>query len=745
MIRINHILLPLLILLPLAFTSCGSEPAQINIVQKGDYSELLEAIRNADKTLSDKLDLIQEAVSSGLAGTQEAVELIVEALNTLEGTYKEKLAAIEQAVKDQNSSLETKLLLLEAAVSGGFTDAAGRQDLLLKAIQAISGTLEEKISAIEAAIKAQSTSLETKISLIEAAVKGGFADYAKAQELAAQAIDSMGGTAEEKLAAIEKAVKDGFASLEAKLMLIESAVKTGLAHESDLQGLVQAALNALEGSMEEKIDAIQTAMTSQSSGLETKIALIVSALENGFGGVNGAIANLQQALDTSLQGLDSSLAGLSSDISAKLQAIAGQLSSTELAKALQDVLDAIDGDQQSTEDLIQSIQDALDDIQTALGAGVVVNEIIYLGHPTEAITVSVGQPLRIPLRVNPSNAELTKDILSLDCLDSKQFFLSGADRSLAVKNHYPEFSLAPDQNNPGQYIATVRTLVDETYKYWDESKLVFKVRTGYDNGQPVYVSTQPIPVTIMPNPVDVLSVSGRENTASFLIDERPKRGLYLGIIYQPLVSIVFRDGSDTRVYTAEFLESAVFDQSWGPRIKAFLNRERHFVGLYPDTTDVSWRHLRDSTRISKEAGSGFLELTDRWGGCSGDRSPALPAISWYTSYADTVLADPTISVDGYLQANLASKVTKLGLNTGEHPGSTYCEVAFDFASASGVWYSAQFKPYSWDLEMWLAAYPASSRFTVDSVIKQTVQPDENDSSFRPAQRKVRIRTTFTVK
>lgn len=40
--------------------------------------------------------------------------------------------------------------------------------------------------------------------------------------------------------------------------------------------------------------------------------------------------------------------------------------------------------------------------------------------------------------------------------------------------------------------------------------------------------------------------------------------------------------------------------------------------------------------------------------------------------------------------------------------------------------------------------PSNSRFTVDAVVTQHVQPDVNDSSFRPIQRQVRLRVTFTV-
>ena len=745
MIRINRILLFLLLSLPLALTSCSSEPARISIVQKGDYSELLAAIRSADQSLSAKLGLIENAVSSGLADNQQAVELIEEAIRALEGTLAEKLSAIEQAIKDQTTSLMTKLGLLEAAVKGGFTNARQQQDLLLQAIQSMGGTLEEKLAAIESAVKSQTTSLETKIGLIEAAVQGGFADAAQAQDLAAQAIEAMGKTSEEKLAAVEAAVKSATASLEAKLLLIETAVKEGFSGESNIQDLLKSALDALDGTMEDKLAAIQTAMTSQSSGLEAKIALIVAALQNGFSGVNSAIENLQQAMDTSLQGIDSALPTLSSDIATQLQAIAGQLSPTELSKALQDVLDAIDSDNQTTEDIIKSIQESLDTIQAAVGgSGVTITDLIYLGSPTERITVSVGQPIKILLRVTPSNATLTENMLQLDQKDRQQFFLSGADRSQAVKNHFPSFTVEPDPNTKGQYIVSIRTLVDETYKYWDETSLVFKVKTGEENGQNKYASTLPIPVAIMPRPHDGLSVSGRENTSTFMITGYGGYGKpSLGNIYQPLVSVVFRDGSNTRVYTPEFLRSAEFDALGQLPVSAILEKEKHCVRLFPDTTKTEWMELKDSTVVNHKEVLGSLELTDQWGGSSS--FPLSHSLGWYTAYADTVLADPTISSDGKLQANLASKATALGLNLGEHPGSTYCKVKFDFASASGAWLSAQFKPYSWDLEMQLMTYPSGSRFTVDAAIVQYVQPCELDSDYRPMQRGVRIRVTFTVK
>ena len=808
MIRINRILFALLLLLPLVFSSCEGEPAKIDITLESDYSGLLAAIRGVDKSVSDKLTLIETAVSSGLADNQEAIKLARDLIASLEGTTAEKMAAIESAMKTQTAGLETKMTLVEAAVTEGFADSQAQQKLLQEAVASLGGSMAEKLAAIEAAVKAQTTSLETKLGVIEATVAKGFADSAAAQALIAEAIDAMGETLEEKFAAVEAAVTSQTAGLAAKMTLIETALREGFAADSTQQSLIRKAVESLGGSFEEKLSALEAAVKDETTSLETKLALveeavrsgatsreqvlalirqavesidksagsqlasieadmksqtpsleakldlIVTAMKDGFLADSTAVHAMRDALDASLGDLNTDLSGVKDDVMAQLDSVSKKLTTEELAKAFQGIREAVNTQSQSAGALLATIQQVLGEIMQAVGTGGALKGLVYMGDLTEPVTVSVGQSIKIRLRVNPSTVKLTENMLQIDQKDRKQFFLSGADRSQAVKNHFPSFTLQEDPEEEGQYIVSIRTLVDETYKYWDETSLVFKCRTTDKDGNPQYVSTQPVPVVIMPNPKDGLSISGRENTASFLINDT------LGIIYQPLVSIVFRDGSDTRTYSADFLQSAKFDPTSQLKVTTILDREKHFVGIQPDTTNMEpgdgWRRwddpdpryygtllLRDSTKINHQELLGSLELTDRWGGtCSASLSHS---IAWYTSYADTVLADPTISTDGKLQANLASKATALGLNLGEHPGSTYCDVSFDFASASGAWLSAQFKPYSWDLEMQLMTYPSGSRFTVDAVITQTVQPNENDSSFRPKQRKVRIRVTFTVK
>ena len=810
MTRLNRILILVLLLVPLAFSSCESEQEQEKIAVNLtlDYSGLMEAIHDNNQSLSDYLDMIEDLQSSGAADNEQAMALIRELVASMQGTAEEKLAAVESAINAQTTSLETKLALIEAAVGDGFADGDAQQQLLLQLVASLSGTVEEKLKAIESAVKSQQTSLETKIGLIDAAVTSGFADGETARELILEAISSLGTTLEEKAAMVEAAVTSQTTALSARLALIETAVENGFAGQKTARDLIQEAIASLEGTLEEKLsaiedavnnrtttlltklalveeaanagvagqdatlelikqavssmsgsaeeklDAILTAVSGNTTALQTKIGLISSALEAGFMADALAILTMQQALDTSLGDLDDQLSDVKDDILDQLSAISQEVTPQELAKAFTALLAAIDGQSQSAAEILPALQQAVALLMEKVDTKKVMQGLVYMGNPAVPDTVSCGNDLVFRLRVNPSNVPLKENMLEIQQIDRNQFFLSGTDRSQAVKNHFPNFTLEKDPEADGQYIVRVRTLVDSVYPYWDETSLIFKVRATDEDGNPKYFSTPPVPVVIMPNPKNGLSISGRENTASFLINDT------LGIIYQPLVSIVFRDGSNTRTYSAEYLSSADFDPTSQLKVTTILDREKHFVGIQPDTTNMElgdgWRRwddpdpryygkllLRDSTKVNHKELLGSLELTDRWGGTYS--APLSHSLAWYTSYKDTVLADPTISTDGKLQANLASMATALGLNLGEHPGSTYCDVNYEFASASGAWLSAQFKPYSWDLEMQLDTYPSGARFTVDAVITQTVQPDENDSSFRPKQRKVRMRVTFTVK
>ena len=57
----------LIILCMLAFTACDNSNPEINIRMETDYSEIIDAIGDANRSLSNKLALIEAAMKNGLA------------------------------------------------------------------------------------------------------------------------------------------------------------------------------------------------------------------------------------------------------------------------------------------------------------------------------------------------------------------------------------------------------------------------------------------------------------------------------------------------------------------------------------------------------------------------------------------------------------------------------------------------------------------------------------------------------
>lgn len=312
---------------PLTFTSCENEHPEINITLTSDYSGIIDAINNVNKTLLEKLALIEQGIKDGNLQNQQALDLIQKAIGAVNGTLEQKLDAIKSVIESQTASLESKLALIEAAVKSGFADQKAAQELIKSAIESLTGSMEEKLEAIKTAIESQTTSLESKLALIETAVKEGFASQADAQELIKDAIESLEGTVEEKLEAIEEAIASQTTSLEGKLALIETALKEGFTDQKTALGEIKTALESIKGGVD---------------GLDDTVSDIIDAID----GITDALADLN---DT---------AGETND------ALTGAI-----ADALADIFDAIDGLSDYSE-ILAAIQTAIENIEiTGGGSG----------------------------------------------------------------------------------------------------------------------------------------------------------------------------------------------------------------------------------------------------------------------------------------------------------------------------------------------------------------------------------------
>ena len=243
----------------LVVSSCINTPAEIDFSVESDFSQLVGAIENVNKSLEERMSLLEAAMDTGLASDKDALALIRKAVESLSGDLEKKLASVMEAVKSQGTNLETKLAIIQAAVEAGFSDWKTQQTMLEEAVASLGGSLEEKISVIEASMKSRFSGLDTKLGLIEVAVRNGLADNQKSHELLKKALESLDGSMEERLATLEGAIKSQASGLGTKLELIQEALTNGFADDKTALELISTAMSSIKGTVDgidKDIDAV---------------------------------------------------------------------------------------------------------------------------------------------------------------------------------------------------------------------------------------------------------------------------------------------------------------------------------------------------------------------------------------------------------------------------------------------------------------------------------------------------------
>ena len=552
-------------------TSCDVSYPELDIVLERDYTEVIQAINDANKSLTDKLTLIDAAVSNKMAGNLSLLELVQGALASMGGTQEEKLAAVQAAVSARSTSLETKLALVEAVVQGGFAETQAQQTLLGQAIESLAGSAEERLSAVEAAVTTQTTSFDTRLGLIDAAVKKGLADSETARDLIGKALDATGKTLEEKLAAIEMAVKDGETSL------------------------------------------------------RTKLDLLNKAMDNGLVGHNAAFVNLMFSL-TALGDLDDAQQETKTELLSQFETLSEKLSTEELAKVFKQMADAVENQQQSEEELLSTLLTVVGKLADAL---TIQYELTLVDDPAKVITVTQGSDICVRLRVNPAETVLKKDSLQVQVVSHKYFYPVGESVG-TDSDHFSVRSLEADPAVAGQYVATISTKTSGTV--WDESVLSLVYNFG-NKKKAKYVGTTAFPVTLMPRAKDALDRRFYPN-GSFLM-RLPLQDLEMGKLYYALGRRSFstEDGKEKRTYSADNITRARFIQPDKPDTASVFTEldSRHFVRFSPDTVgNLAWRNFQRhyiEDHLSQEV-TGQLALTDRWG--ATDSIPL--SMKWYVTW-----------------------------------------------------------------------------------------------------------------
>ena len=680
------LLLSLAVLLMLS--ACREDPLSADITLDADYSGVTAALDEMASSLASQLAAIEQAVDEGLADNQEALRQIQAMVASLNGTMEEKLSAIASVVKLQTTGLEAKLGLIEAAVQEGFAADTTQQALLRAAIDAVEGKLETKLAAVEAAVQGQTLNLETKLGLIEA------------------------------------------------------TVRTLAATDDEACALIREAIVSLEGTLEEKLSAIAAAVEAQSAGLATKIELIAAALGAGFLDETEAVRTAQTALAASLDSLDAGIAQVGDEIVAQLDTLASQMTPEELAKAFQGIRAAIINQTQSTTGLLAALQRALVELEEAI----VPFRLIYLGEPT--LTTAAGGSWRADIQVNPANAVIDEAKLKLDILSRKQFFPTWGNNAQGdASSILYSLSLTADPSVEGKYAVNISCQCP--YVVWDEATVALSA--AYVNSQKTkYITTEPFELVMMPKALKGIRF-WQYPAGQYIIVHKTKGIGVFNNIYASLDSGVFetQDGSDTRTYTAAFIDSVQFFPENDQMAPAFINldKDKRMIVFTPDSAGVTfpqlwpgksqsdgrilWQNYLDSSGVRHERLRGYLVLTDHWN-VKDTINPY--TIDWYNSNMfpeSAIVGVNDIQEDNTAVVDITSLFSKLGLRREWLEGRFILQEQYGDLEGPNFKMTAQLLPETLKLAVRFQADPVpGAEFGLTAHYDLWIFPTETDPQFK---------------
>ena len=655
---------------------------------------------------------------------------------TLDADYSGVTAALDEMA----SSLASQLAAIEQAVDEGLADNQEALQQIQAMVASLNGTMEEKLSAIASVVKLQTTGLEAKLGLIEAAVQEGFAADTTQQALLRAAIDAVEGKLETKLAAVEAAVQGQTLNLEMKLGLIEATVRSLATADDEACALIREAIASLDGTLEEKLSAIAAAVETQSAGLATKVELIAAALEAGFLDETKAVRTAQTALATSLDSLDASIAQVGDEIVAQLDTLASQMTPEELAKAFQGIRAAIINQTQSTTGLLAALQRALVELEEAI----VPFRLNYLGEPT--LMTAAGGSWRADIQVNPANTVIDEAKLKLDILSRKQFFPTWGNNAQGdASSILYSLSLTADPSVEGKYAVTISCQCP--YVVWDEVTVALSAAYG-STQKPGYASTEPFELVMTPKALKGLKY-WTYPAASFTF----KRHGSINNIYYSLDSGVFetQDESDTRTYTAAFIDSVQFipvNDSIAP-VFIQLDKEKRMIVFIPDTAGITytqfwpdkdpsdrggwrlWHNFKDSSGVKHESLMGKLVLTDRWHVKDTIHNFK---IGWYNAVwfpESAIVGVNDIQDDNTAVVDIRSLLSKLGLERAWLEGRFILQEQYGDLEGPYLKMSAQLLPETLKLAVKFQADPIlGNKFGLTAHYDLWTFPTETDPQFK---------------
>ena len=332
---------PMLFVAALSLSAC-TEVLEPNVDYGGntfinDYSALVDAVNNLNKTLQERFDALNQLLKSNMVDIKLAIDS-----NT--GAIKVLSEKTEQGLKDVNTS-----------IFNGFTTLSGKIDEQGKSIvvamnnngellrlqidetgKLLSTSLLNSTDAIVKAINDQTKSLEERFAILDASLKAGFTDVKVSVDKNTGAITLLDKNTNASLEKINGSLTNGFKLLKEQISTTGNDVIYALDNNGNLLrvelGKQQEALSATIVGQTTKLIA---AINNQTSTLDKRIEALSTVVETGLKNVvisvdknTGAITLLDKNTQASLNGINVSLGKIDGTLTSGFQAIRTEISDT---------------------------------------------------------------------------------------------------------------------------------------------------------------------------------------------------------------------------------------------------------------------------------------------------------------------------------------------------------------------------------------------------------------------------------
>lgn len=332
---------PMLFVAALSLSAC-TEVLEPNVDYGGntfinDYSALVDAVNNLNKTLQERFDALNQLLKSNMVDIKLAIDS-----NT--GAIKVLSEKTEQGLKDVNTS-----------IFNGFTTLSGKIDEQGKSIvvamnnngellrlqidetgKLLSTSLLNSTDAIVKAINDQTKSLEERFAILDASLKAGFTDVKVSVDKNTGAITLLDKNTNASLEKINGSLTNGFKLLKEQISTTGNDVIYALDNNGNLLrvelGKQQEALSATIVGQTTKLIA---AINDQTSTLDKRIEALSTVVETGLKNVvisvdknTGAITLLDKNTQASLNGINVSLGKIDGTLISGFQAIKTEISDT---------------------------------------------------------------------------------------------------------------------------------------------------------------------------------------------------------------------------------------------------------------------------------------------------------------------------------------------------------------------------------------------------------------------------------